>query len=166
MAQRGAPGDWDSPADRPSILAITVESAPRRPAAVRPAHALILVALLGAIAAAVAIAGLAGGGGGGGSAHPPAVTSPLTPGPQQPSVVVQIISPPGTAPGLYRIPPGCLRPGSTAQTPACSAHAGYAIALLRRIGGSWQGTLMPTGTPCVPAPVPPLARGKVKACSR
>lgn len=166
MAQRGVLGGWDSPADRPSILAITVESAPRRRAAVRPAHVLIAVVLLGAIAAAVAIAALPGGRGGGGSAHSPAVTSPLTPGPQQPSVVVQIISLPGTAPGLYRIPLGCRRPGSISQTPACSAHAGYAVALLRRIGGSWRGTLGPNGASCVPAPVPPLARGKVKACPR
>jgi hypothetical protein len=166
MAQRGVPGGWDSPADRPSILAITVESAPRRRAAVRPAHVLIGLALLGAIAAAVAIAALPGGGGVGGSAHPPAVTNPLTPGPQQPSVVVQMISLPGAAPGLYRIPLGCLRPGSIAQTVACSAHAGYAVALLRRIGGSWRGTLMPTDASCVPAPVPPLARGKVRACPR
>jgi hypothetical protein len=163
MAQRGVPGGWDSHADRPSILAITVESAPRRHAGLRPAHVLIAIALLGAIAAAVAIAALPGPGGG---SAPPPTSNPLTPDPQQPSVIVQSITPPGTAPGLYRIPPGCLRPGSTAQTPACSAHAGYAIALLRRLGGSWRGTLGASGASCAPAPVPPLARGKVKACPR
>lgn len=133
MAQRGVPGGWDSPADRPSVLAITVESVPRRHVRVRAVHVLIAIALLGAIAAAVAIAALPGSGGG---SVPPPTSNPLTPGPAPPSVIVQSVSPTG------------------------------ATVVLRRVGSSWRGAAIPTGAGCSQIPVPPLARGKVRACPR
>lgn len=172
MAQRGAPAGWDSPADRPSILQITVESAPRRRAPVRRAHVVVLIALLGAIAAAVAIALLPGRGGGSAPPPPPAPPSPAlqTPAPEQPTELVDSGPPSATAPGLYRFPLGCPASGITAvkrgRTGPCSPHQGSITVVLRRVHGVWRGTLEPIDPSCSPVPVPPLARGKVKACRR
>jgi hypothetical protein len=165
MAQRGVPAGWDSPADRPSILEITVESAPRRQLRVRSVHIAIAIALLGAIAGAIAIAGLPGGSPG--SAPRPS-TSP--PAPQQPSVLVDSGPPSATAPGLYRFPVGCLYSRVTAvernRKGPCAPHDGYVTAAVRRVGGVWRVTLEPIDRTCLPEPVPPLARGRVSACRR
>src|SRR5690349_12943405 len=104
MAQRGVRAGWDSPADRPSILQITVESTSRRRPPVRRAHVLVALAVLGAIAAAIVIAVLPGSGPG---SAPPPPSSPPTPAPQPPSVLVNGGPPSATAPGLYRVPAGC-----------------------------------------------------------
>lgn len=167
MAQRGVPPGWDSAADRPSILAITVESSPRRRARVPPAQVLIAVAVLGAIAATVVIAVLPGGGSG--SAPPP---SPVrhTPTAPQPTVLVDSGPPSVNAPELYRFPVGCPASGITAiqrgRTGPCSPHLGYVTVVLRRVHGAWRSNLEPISRPCSPVPVPPLARGKVRACRR
>ena len=163
MAQRGAPVGWDSSADRPSILAITVESSPRRGARVSLAHMLIAVAVLGAIAAAIVIAVLPGGG----SAPSPVRHTPDAP---QPTVLVDSGPPSVNAPELYRFPVGCPASGITAiqrgRTGPCSPHEGYVTVVLRRVHGAWRSNLEPTNPSCSPAPVPPLARGKVRACRR
>jgi hypothetical protein len=52
------------------------------------------------------------------------------------------------------------------RTGPCSPHDGYFTAVVHRVGGVWRVTLEPIGAPCSPVPVPPLARGKVKACHR
>jgi hypothetical protein len=166
MAQRGAPPGWDSAADRPSVLQITVESGPRRGPGPRRAHVLIALAVLGLIAAAAVIAVVPGGGG---SARP-ASPAPQTPAPGQPAVLVESGPPSATAPSLYRFPIGCLYSKVTAvernRTGVCAPHDGYVTAVVRRVGGVWRVTLTPTTPSCAPAPVPPLARGKVKACGR
>jgi hypothetical protein len=168
MAQRGVPAGWDSPADRPSILQITVESTPRGRPSMRPAHVLIAIAVLGVLAAAVVIAVLPGGGP---SSPPPPSSSPPAPPPRQPSVLVDSGPPSALAPGLYRFPVGCPYSRVTAvernRTGICTPHDGYVAAVVRRIGGVWHVTLEPINTAsCSPVPVPPLARGKVKACRR
>jgi hypothetical protein len=167
MAQRGAPVGWDSSADRPLILAITIESSPRRRARVSPAHVLIALALLGAVAAIIAIAVLPGGGSGSGP-QPSPVRQTLTA--PQPTVLVDSGPPSANAPELYRFPIGCPDSGITAiqrgRTGPCSPHHGYVTAVLRRIHGAWRATLEPTNPSCSPVPVPPLARGKVRACRR
>jgi hypothetical protein len=172
MAQRGVPAGWESPLDRPSVLQITVESEPGRRAKLRRRHVVIAIAItvLGAIGGAVAIAVLPGGGPG--SASPPAATSqsptPPAPTPQSPSVLVQSGPPSATAPQLYRFPLGCSYSRVTAvernRTGPCTPHAGYVTAVVRRVGGVWRVTLEPTSSSCSQLPVPPLARGKVKAC--
>jgi hypothetical protein len=167
MAQRGVPGGWDSPADRPSILQITVESTPRRPRTVRRAHVLIAIVVLAAIGAAIVVAVLPGGGQG---SAPPPPTSPSPPVPQRPTVLVDGGPPPGAAPGLYRLPVGCVYSRVTAvernRKGPCEPHAGFVTAVVRRVGGVWRVTLEPTSPSCSQMPVPPLARGRVKACRR
>jgi hypothetical protein len=168
MAQRGVPAGWDSPADRPSVLAITVESDSRPRATVRRPHLLIALAVLAAIAAVIVIAVLPGGGPG--SAMPRS-TSPPVRAPQQPSVLVDSGPPSALAPGLYRFPVGCPYSRATAvernRTGPCTPHNGYVAAVVRRTGGVWRVILVPINTAsCSPVPVPPLARGKVKACRR
>ncbi|HJS96945.1 MAG TPA: hypothetical protein VJ741_21935, partial [Solirubrobacteraceae bacterium] len=74
MAQRGVPAGWDSPADRPSVLQITVESDSRPRPAVRRPHVLIAIVVLAAIGAAIVVAVLPGGGSG--SAGPPPTAPP------------------------------------------------------------------------------------------
>ncbi len=167
MAQRGASAGWDSPADGPSVLQITVESAPRRGLGLRRAHVLIAIAVLGVIAAAGAVALLPGGRGG---SVPPASPPHQTPTPQQPSVLVDSGPPSATAPSLYRFPIGCFYSKVTAvernRTGPCAPHDGYVTAVVRKVGGVWRVTLTPTTHSCSQLPVPPLARGKVRACRR
>jgi hypothetical protein len=167
MAQRGAPAGWDSPADRPSVLQITVESDSRPRAAVHRPHVLIAIAVLAAIGAAVLVAILPGGGGG---PSPSPAPAPQTPAPQQPSVLVQSVTPSATAPGLHRFPVGCPYSKVTAvernRTGPCTPHDGVVAVVVRRVGRVWRGTLVPTDPSCTQMPVPPLARGKVKACRR
>ena len=173
MAQRGVPAGWDSPADRPSVLQITVESDSRPRPAVRRPHVLIAIVVLAAIGAAIVVAVLPRGGGG---STPPPAPAPQTPAPQPPSIVVEdgaLVDsgpPSATAPGLYRFPVGCLYSKVTAvernRTGPCSPHDGYVTAAVRRVGGVWRVTLEPINRSCAPVPVPPLARGKVKACRR
>jgi hypothetical protein len=167
MAQRGVPAGWDSPADRPSILQITVESGPRGRPSVRRADVLIAIAVLGAIAAAVVIAALPGGGPG--SAPPPSPAPPArTPRPS--TALVQIGPPSATAAEVYRFPLGCQYSRVTAvernRIGPCSPRDGYVTAVVRRVGGVWRVTLEPTIASCPEMPLPPLARGKVKACRR
>jgi hypothetical protein len=85
-------------------------------------------------------------------------------------VLVQGGPPSATAPSLYRFPIGCLYSKVTAvernRRGVCAPHDGYVTAVVRRVGGVWRVTLTPTISSCAPAPVPPLARGKVKACRR
>lgn len=167
MAQRGVPGDWDSPADRPSILAITVESSPGRHGGGRPPQLLIAVAVLGAIAAAIVIALLPGGGPG--STRPP---SPVrhTPTAPQPTVLVDGGPPAPAVTGPYFFAVGCMgspvigtQRGATAP---CWRHRHYVTAVLRRIGTHRQGTLTPRSTRCSRMPLPPVERRKVNACRR
>ncbi len=167
MAQRGAPAGWDSPSDRPSVLEITVESDPRRRPPLRGPHVLIAIAVLVAIGAAVCVALLPGGGPG---SAPPASTSAAPAAPAQPSVLVDSGPPSVATPQLYRFPVGCSysrvttvernRPG------LCTPHNGEVTVVLRRVGHVWRATLEPTTPSCPQMPVPPLARGKVKACRR
>jgi hypothetical protein len=167
MAQRGAPAGWDSPADRPSVLEITVESGPRRRPPVRGPHVLIALAVLVAIGAVVCVALLPGGGTG---SAPTASTSAPPTAPPQPSVLVDSGPPSVATPQLYRFPVGCSdsrvttvernRPG------LCTPHNGEVTVVLRRVGHVWRATLESTDSSCTPLPVPPLARGKVKACRR
>lgn len=170
MAQRGVPSGWDSPSDRPSVLQITVESTHRRPRpTVRRAHVLIgiAIAVLAAIAACFVIVTHLGGGPG--SAPPPAAAPP-PPAPQQPSVLVDSGPPSVATPGLYRFPVGCSYSRVTAvernRTGPCTPQDGYVTAVVHRVGGVWRVTLEPIAASCTPMPVPPLARGKVKACRR
>jgi hypothetical protein len=168
MAQRGVPPGWDSSADRPSILAITVESTSRRPAGpdptgVRPAHVLIAIAVLGAIAAAIVIAVLPGGGPGSTPARP-------TPTAPQPTVLVNSGPPAGAVTGPYLFPVGCqgspvigTQRGATAP---CWRHHPSVTVVLRRVGNHWRGTLTPRSTPCSRMPLPPVERRKLKACRR
>jgi hypothetical protein len=169
MAQRGVPAGWDSPADRPSILQITVESTPRRRPTVGRAHVLLAIGVLAAIAGAIAFAVAVLPGGGSGLAPPPSAT-PSMPVPPQPSVLVESGPPSATAPGLYRFPVGCLYSKVTAvernRTGPCTPHDGYVTAVVRRVGGVWRVTLEPIDPSCSQMPVPPLARGRVKACRR
>lgn len=78
--------------------------------------------------------------------------------------------PSDTAPQLYRFPVGCLYSKPTAvernRPGPCSPQDGYYSAVVRRVGGVWRVTLEPTDPSCSQLPVPPLARGKVKACRR
>jgi hypothetical protein len=171
MAQRGVPAGWDSPADRPSVLQITVESDSRPRATVRRPYVVIALAVVVATAAAIAatIVIAVRPGGGGGSA--PSTPAPHTPAPQQPVVLVQSGPPSALAPGLYRFPVGCPYSRVTAvernRAGPCTPHNGYVAAVVRRTGGVWRVTLVPISTAsCSPVPVPPLARGKVKACRR
>ena len=120
------------------------------------------LAVLGALGAAVVIAALPGGRPG-----PAAPASPArqTPAPPQPSVLVESGPPLGAAPGLYRIPLGCS--GGARRSGQCSTHdVNVIVAVLRPIRGSWRGSLESSSASCVAPPVPPLARGKVKACRR
>jgi hypothetical protein len=165
MAQRGASGGWDSPADRPSILTITVESAPRRHAALRPAHALIAIALLGAIAAAIVIAVLPGGGTGPTPA-PSSVRHTPTP---QPTVLADSGPPSAVVTGPDLFPVGCqgspvigTQRGATAP---CWRHRPYATVVLRRVGTRWRG-LTPRSSRCWRMPLPPVERRKLKPCQR
>jgi hypothetical protein len=165
MAQRGAPAGWDSPADRPSVLEITVESDPRRRPPLRGPRVLITIAVLVAIGAAVCVALLPGPG-----AAPPASTSAAPTAPPQPSVLVDGGPPSVGTPQLYRFPVGCSdsrvttvernRPG------LCTPHNGEVTVVLRQVGHVWRASLEPTNSSCTEMPVPPLARGKVKACRR
>lgn len=175
MAQRGAPAGWDSPADRPSVLEITVESGPRRRAPVRGPRVLIAIAVLVAIGAAVLVAVLPGGGGPGSAppastSAPPASTSAPPTAPPQLNVLVDSGPPSDTAPQLYRFPVGCSDSRVTAvernRTGLCTPHSGEVTVVLRRVGHVWRATLQPTDPSCAPVPIPPLARGKVKACRR
>jgi hypothetical protein len=122
----------------------------------------IAIAVLGVIAAAVAVAALPGGGGG--AARPPAQASTS----QQPSVLVESGPPSVTAPELYRFPIGCPDSRVTAvernRRGVCAPHDGYVTAVVQRVGGVWRVTLTPTNPSCTQMPVPPLARGKVKIC--
>jgi hypothetical protein len=167
MAQRGAPVGWDSSADRPSILAITIESSPRRRARPSPAQVLIAVAVVGAIITAIVIAALPGGGSG--SAPQPSPVRHTPPAPQ-PTVLVDSGPPSANAPDLYRFPVGCPASGITAiqrgRTGPCSPHGGYVTVVLRRVDGAWHSNLEPISRACAPIPMPPLARGKVRACRR
>jgi hypothetical protein len=167
MAQRGVPAGRDSPADRPSILQITVEATPRRPPSVRPAHVLIAIAVLGVIGAALAIAVLQGGAP---RTAPLPSTARSAPTPHEPTVLVDSGPPSGTGAGVYRFPVGCPYTRVTAvernRIGPCSPHDGLLTAVVRRVGGVWRVTLEPTGASCLQRPVPPLARGKVKACGR
>jgi hypothetical protein len=166
MAQRGVPPGWDSPADGPSILAITVESTPRRRAGVRPAHVLIAVAVLGAIAATIVIAVLPGGGSGS------APQAPVRHAPTAPQPTVLVDSGPGTAsvtgPSLF--PVGCqgspvigTQHGATAP---CWRHHSSVTVVLRRAGTHWRGRLTPISARCARMPLPPVQRRKLKPCRR
>jgi hypothetical protein len=42
----------------------------------------------------------------------------------------------------------------------------YVTAVMRQVDGGWKTTLESTSPSCSPVPLPPLARGKVKACRR
>jgi len=163
MAQRGAPDGWDSPADRPSILQITVESTPRRSPSVRRVHVLIAIAVFGAIAGAIAIAVLPSGGPG---SAPPASPSPPAPTPPQPSVLVNGGPPSVAAPELY----GCWYSKTTAvernRTSPCTPPDAYVTVVVGQVEGVSRVTLEPINRSCSQMPVPPLARGKVRACRR
>jgi hypothetical protein len=140
---------------------------------VRRPRVLIAIVVLAAIGAAIVVAGLPGGRG---RSTPPPTPAPQTPAPQQPAVLVEggaLIEsgpPSAAAPGLYRFPVGCLYSKVTAvernRTGPCAPHDGYVTAAVRRVGGVWRVTLEPIDRSCAPVPVPPLARGKVKACRR
>jgi hypothetical protein len=141
---------------------------------VRRRHVLIAItiAVLGGIGAALAIAVLPGGGPGSAPAPVPTSQSPTPPArtPRPPSVLVETGPPSATVAQLYHFPLGCLASSATAvqrdRTGPCSPHDGYVTAVVRRVGGVWRVTLEPTSPPCAQMPVPPLARGKVKACRR
>jgi hypothetical protein len=166
MAQRGVPAGRDSPADRPSVLRITVESDSRPRATVRRPHVLIAIVVLAAIGAAIVVAVRPGGGGG--STPPPPTPAPQTPAPVQPSVLVQSGPPSATLPRLYRFPLGCRSSAPTGiqsgRPSSCSRDRLYVTAVMQQIRGGWRVTLRPTSPACSQMPVPPLARGKVKAC--
>lgn len=163
MAQRGARAGWDSPADRPSILQITVESTARRRPNVHPLHVLIAIAVFGAIGAAILIAVLPGGGG----STPPRAPAPQTPAPQEPSVLVQGVTPSADSPTLYyRCLPSKVTAVERNRTGPCSPHDGLVTVVVGRVGGVSRVTLEPINRSCSQMPVPPLARGKVKACRR
>jgi hypothetical protein len=170
MAQHGVPAGWESPADRPSIHQITVESVPgRRVRAGRP-HLLVAIAVLGAIGVAIVIAVL--GGGGAGPASPPAATpppsSPPASAPAPPSVLVQSGPPAGAAPGLDRFAVGCRSSAATAMPgrPTSCWRGRLIVTVVKQTSGGGKVTLKPTSSACAPLPVPPLARGKVKGCPR
>ena len=172
MAQRGVPAGWDSPEDRPSILQITVESESGRHVRMGRPHVLIALAVLGAIGVAVLIAVLPGGGAAPASspAPTPAPSTPPAYAPGPPSVLVQSGPPSGAAPGLYRFPLSCRGSMATGMRPrhptSCWRGRLYVTVELQQISGAGRVTLKPSGPACSQLPVPPLARGKVKACPR
>jgi hypothetical protein len=172
MAQRGAPAGWDSPSDRPSVLQITVESDSRPRVTMRRPHVLVAIVVLAAIGAAILVAVLPGGGA---SSTRPPTPAPPTPAPP-PSVLVdhgslvQSGPPSATAPRLYRFPLGCWDSTPSGihprRTSSCWRGRLYVTAEVRQVGGVVKVTLEPTHQSCSQMPVPPLARGKVRACPR
>jgi hypothetical protein len=191
MDHRAGPSGWDSPADRPTVVQVTVVAAPGRRARNRRPNALIAgLGTLPAIAVAATIAVLPGGGRGAATprARTPATPAPGVPTPgfhtprfgfpvpgapssQPPTLLLVNSAPPsGAVAGSYRFPLGCLSSilgeGREAGSGPCRRNSGYVTAILRRVSGSWRVTLKETNPTCPQMPLPAAMRRNVQVCRR
>jgi hypothetical protein len=188
MDHRAGPSGWDSPADRPTVVQVTVVASPGRLARERRPHVLIAgLGTLPALAVAAAIAVLPGGGHGSAvpRARTPATPAPGAPAPrfrtprfpipgaptsQPPTVLVNSGPPSGAVPGAYRFPLGCLSSilggAREAGSGPCRRNSGYVTAILRRVGDRWRVTLKETNPTCPQMPLPAVMRREVQVCRR
>ncbi len=181
MDHRGTPGGWDSPANRPTVVEVTVVAGAGRRGRDRRTNVFLAgLGTLPALAVAAVIAVLPAGGRG--SAPPrartptPGIANPRGPFPGAPSqppppnVLVDSGPPSATAPSLYRIPLGCL--ASTVagveqrEAAPCARGGPYVTAVLRRVGGTWRVRLTPASPSCPQMPLPAQMRRNLTGCRR
>ena len=185
MGQRGASDGRDSPVDRPTVLQVTVEPAPRRPGLRLPAsgvRARVAVSLVGVIALVCAwlvIDGL------GGARHDfvrhdlvrhdlARIATPYA-GVAEPPLHVHGDGELDRPTQPYRFPLGCMSVTMTpralaaalrARTGPCWRYGVFVTAVLRRVGGVWRLALEVTSPSCPRLALPPDVRAQIVACRR
>jgi hypothetical protein len=175
MAQRGAPGGWDSLPNPPSVLRVTVESAPRRSGLRLRAGRLRVLAALSLVGAVAGVCAALVAGGIGGARHGPAriasAYAPIMGVGEHTRGIEQLV----TAAGTYRFPLGCmgmtLTPVGLAgalrdRTGPCWRYGVFVTAILRRVDGMWRLALEATSRSCPHVPLPAPVRAQLAVCRR
>jgi hypothetical protein len=171
MGQHGALDGRDSLPNPPSVVQVTVESEPRgRGIGASPGRlrALIAVSLIGAMLAAVLIAG-----GVGGEASRSGRTAGANVPISDPTPRLRGIAQVAEATEAYRFPLGCMGSTSTrealagalrSRTGPCWRYGVFVTAILRRVDGVWRLALAATSRSCPQIALPADVRAQLAVC--
>jgi hypothetical protein len=173
MAQRGAPDGWDSLANPPSVVQVTIESEPRGrltgagPPRLRP---LLAVSLIGAgLVAALLLAARIGGGpphsGHRASTEVPSAETTPKRGIAQAAQVTEADRFPLSCTGITLTPREAAGAPRSRSGP-CWRYGVFVTAILRRVDGVWHPALEATSRSCPQVALPTEVRAQLAVCQR